>query len=90
MCGSEKWNFLIRKKEITLPATTAEIQNTIEGRIEAIIADGVKFEYYQDFERFFVNSQPQNTYSLFNDKILFPIFNSDKTLEIIKKASTNG
>ena len=83
VCGSEKWNFLIRKKEITLPAKTGEIQNTIDGRIEAIIADGVKFEYYQDFERFFVNSQPQNTYSLFNDKILFPIFNADKTLEII-------
>ena len=83
VCGSEKWNFLIRKKEITLPAKTGEIQNTIDGRIEAIITDGVKFEYYQDFERFFVNSQPQNTYSLFNDKILFPIFNTDKTLEII-------
>lgn len=83
VCGSDKWNFLIRKKEITLPANTGEIQNTIDGRIEAIIADGVKFEYYQDFERFFVNSQPQNTYSLFNDKILFPIFNKDKTLEVI-------
>ena len=83
VCGFDKWDFLIRKKEIILPAKTGEIQNTIDGRIETIIADGVKFEYYQDFERFFVNSQPQNTYSLFSDKILFPIFNKDKTLEVI-------
>ncbi len=83
VCGFDRWNFLIRKKEVTLPANSGEIENTIDGRIEAVIADGVKFEYYQDFEAFFINSQPQNTYSLFNDKILFPVFNKDKTLEIL-------
>ena len=83
VCGSDRWNFLIRKKTITLPAKTGEIDNTVEGRIEAVIADGVKFDYYQDFETFFVNAQPQNTYSLFNDKILFPVFNKDKTIEIL-------
>lgn len=83
VCGSEKWDFLLRKKDIILPAGFGEIENTIDGRIEAVIADGNKFEYYQDFEEFFVNAQPQNTYSLFNDKILFPVFNKDKTLEII-------
>lgn len=83
VCGSDRWNFLIRKQTITLPVQTGEIDNTVEGRIEAVIADGVKFEYYQDFETFFVNAQPQNTYSLFNDKILFPVFNKDKTIEIL-------
>ena len=83
VCGSDRWNFLIRKQTITLPVQTGEIDNTVEGRIEAVIADGVKFDYYQDFETFFVNAQPQNTYSLFNDKILFPVFNKDKTIEIL-------
>ena len=69
--------------QLDLPKNTCEIENSIEGRIEALMIDGVKFDYYEDFETFFVNSQPQNTYSLFNDKILFPIFNTDKTLEII-------
>ncbi len=83
VCGSEKWDFLLRKKDIILPAGFGEIENTIDGRIEAVIADGNKFEYYQDFEEFFVNAQPQNTYSLFNDKILLPIFNKDKNIEIL-------
>ena len=83
VCGFDRWNFLIRKQTITLPVQTGEIDNTVEGRIEAVIADGVKFDYYQDFETFFVNAQPQNTYSLFNDKILFPVFNKDKTIEIL-------
>ena len=83
VCGSDRWNFLIRRKTLTIPANTGEIDNTIDGRIETVVVDGAKFEYYADFETFFVNSQPQNTYSLFNDKILFPVFNKDKTLEIL-------
>ncbi len=83
ICGFDKWNFLIRKKQLLLPANTGEIDNNIDGRIEGLIIDGVKLEYYEDFERFFINSQPQNTYSLFNDKILFPLFNKDKTVEVL-------
>ena len=83
ICGFDKWNFLQRKSEMILPKNTGEIENNIDGRIEAIIIDGVKFEYYEDFEKFFINSQPQNTYSLFNDKILFPIFDKDKTVEVL-------
>ena len=58
------------------------MENSIDGRIKTIIIDGLKFEYFKDFEKFFTNSQPQNTYSLFNDKILLPIFNQDKNVEI--------
>ena len=83
ICGSDRWNFLLRKKQLVLPKNTGEIENSVDGRIEALIIDGVKFDYYEEFETFFVNSQPQNTYSLFDDKILFPIFNQDKDIEIL-------
>ena len=83
ICNSDRWNFLQRKAELTLPKNTCELENTVEGRIEALIIDGMKFDYYDDFEKFFVNSQPQNTYSLYNDKILLPLFNKDKKIEIL-------
>ena len=83
ICNSERWNFLQRKSQLTLPKNSGEIENTIDGRIECIIIDGQRYEYCADFELFFVNSQPQYTYGLFNDKILFPIFNQDKTVEVI-------
>lgn len=83
ICTSDRWNFLQRKVQITLPANTGEIENTIPGRIEAVIIDDTKYDYYDDFEKFFVNSQPSGTYSLYNDKILFPIFNQNKTVEIL-------
>ncbi len=83
VCCFENWNFLLRKKTLVLPKNTGELENTVDGRIETLMIDGVKFDYYEDFEKFFINSQPQNTYSLFNDKILFPIFNQDKNIEIL-------
>ncbi len=83
ICGSDRWNFLLRRKTEILPKNTGEIQNNVEGRIETVIVDGVKFDFYEDFEKFFVDSQTQNTYSVFNDKILFPIFDKDKTVEIV-------
>lgn len=83
ICGFEKWDFLLRKKSILLPKNTGEIENSVEGRIETLMIDGVKFDYYEDFETFFINSQPQNTYSLFNDKILLPIFNQNKNIDIL-------
>ncbi len=83
VCNSDRWNFLQRKKQLVLPKNTCEIENTIDGRIETLIIDGVKFNYCEDFEEFFVNSQPQNTYSLYNDKILLPMFNKEKNVEIL-------
>ena len=62
---------------------SGELENIIDGRIETVIIDGVKFDFYADFEKFFVNSQPQNTYSLFNDKILLPFYNQNKNVEIL-------
>lgn len=83
ICNSDRWNFLQRKKQLVLPKDTCEIENTIDGRIETLIIDGVKFDYCENFEEFFVNSQPQNTYSLYNDKILLPMFNKEKNVEIL-------
>ena len=48
-----------------------------------VIVDGQKFDYHQDFESFFVNSQPYNTYGFYDDKILFPVFNTAKTIDIL-------
>lgn len=83
ICTSDRWNFLQRKKQIVLPKNTSEIENTIDGRIESIIIDGQKYEFFEDYEKFFINSQPLNTYSLFNDKILFPMFNQEKNIEVL-------
>ena len=82
VCSSARWNFLQRKKTVILPQNTGELENTINGRIEMILVDGTKFEYFSDFEKFFTNSQPINTYSFYDDKILFPIFNQPKNVEI--------
>lgn len=83
ICKSDRWNFLQRKITINLPANTGEIENPINGKIETIIVNGQKFSYYQDFESFFTNSQPSNTYSFYNDKILFPIFQNEKNVDIL-------
>lgn len=83
VCGFDNWNFLLRKVQIDLPKNTGEITNTVPGRINSLFIDGVKYDYYSDFEKFMQNKQPSNTYTSFNDKILVPIFNQDKTIEIV-------
>lgn len=82
VCGSDRWSFLLRKQQLTIPANTGEVTNSIDGRIETVIVDGVKFDYYEDFEKFFTNAQPMHTYSLFNDKILFPVLIKRKLLKL--------
>lgn len=83
ICGYDNWHFLLREAEISLPKNTTEIENTINGRISSLIIDGIKYDYYEDFEKFFINSQPSNTYSIFNNKILLPEFDSDKAVKIL-------
>jgi len=83
VCSFDNWSFLLRKVQIDLPKNTGEIINSVPGRIHAIFIDGVKYEYYSDFEKFLLNNQPSNTYTSFNDKLLVPIFNQDKTIEVI-------
>lgn len=83
VCGFDNWNFLLRKIQLTLPANTGEITNTVPGRIHGVYIDGIKYNFYPDFEKFLLNKQPSNTYSVFNDKILFEIFSTEKTVEIV-------
>ena len=83
ICISDKWNFLLRKKNLVLKKHSSEIENTIDGRIETLLVDGVKYEYYENFEEFFINNQPSNTYSLFDNKILLPDFDKDKNVVVL-------
>ncbi len=90
VCRFDKWNFLLRKQTLTLPKNTGELDNTIPGRIALVLIDGVKHEYYENFEKFLMNSQPPCTYSAFNDKLLFPIFDEAKNIEIIYYTNNNA
>lgn len=83
ICGHDNWNFLLKKAEINLPKGESEIKNTVAGRIKLLVVDKVKFDYCEDYEKFFLNKQPSNTFSIFNDKILLPKFNEDKKIEVI-------
>lgn len=83
VCGFDNWSFLLRKTTISLPKNTGEIVNEICGRINSIFIDDVKYDYYSDFEKFLLNKQPSNTYTSFNDKLLFPMFSTDKTVEVV-------
>lgn len=83
VCNSDRWNFLQRKSTFILSKNTGEIENPIDGRIGSIIVGGVRLVYCEDFEKFFVNSQPQGTYSLYDNKILLPMFNTEKSVEVL-------
>lgn len=83
VCGFDNWSFLLRKTAVSLPPNTGEIINTIPGRINSIFIENTKYDYCKDFEKFMLNKQPSNTFSSFNNKLLFPLFNQEKTVEII-------
>lgn len=83
VCNFDRWNFLLRKETLTLPRNTGEIENTINGRIASLAVNGIKYEFFEDFEKFLMNTQPPCTYSVFNDKLLFPVFDKEKTIDIV-------
>lgn len=83
ICGFDNWNFLLRRLQLELPARTSEVFNSISGRIHSLYIDGQKYEFFNDFEKFMLNKQPAKSFTVFNDKILLPLFDADKTLEII-------
>lgn len=90
ICLSEKWNFLLRTTTLSLPKNTGQIKNTVQGKIATVMIDGKIFKYYDNFEKFFTNSQPQGTYTSFNDMLLFQIFNKNKEIEIIYYTSNSA
>ncbi len=83
VCGFDKWNFLLKKTTLTLPKNKGEIENTIPGKIAAIYIGGQKYRFFEDFEKFLTNDQPMYTYSILNDKLLFPIFGEEKNIDVI-------
>lgn len=83
VCGFDNWNFLLRKVQVDLPKNSGEILNTVSGRIHSLYIDNIKYEYFADFEKFLLNKQPSNSYTVFNDKILLPLFEQDKAIEIV-------
>jgi len=83
VCSFDNWNFLLRKLEIELPKNSGEILNTISGRIHSLYIDKKKYEFFNNFEKFILNKQPSNTFTVFNDKILLPLFDTNKTIEIV-------
>ena len=83
ICSSQRWGFLQRKTEFILQKNIGEVENLIDGRIEAIIADGKILQYFPDFEKFFTNSEPSDTYSFYDDKILFSESKKDRNIEIL-------
>src|SRR5574344_1787045 len=83
ICNVERWNFLLRKTTLTLPANTTEIANTIPGRIWYLIIDGQKYKYSDDIEPFLTENANSNTFSIIDDKLLFPNFNEEKTINIV-------
>lgn len=90
ICRFDKWNFLLRRTTLTLPKNTGEILNTVNGRFATVLVDGVKYNFFEDFEKFLLNNQPPMTYSILNDKLLFPIFDKDKTIEIVYYTSNTA
>ncbi len=83
VCTSMNWNFLLRQKELSLPAETRQVQNNIYGRILAVYIDGIKYNFCEDFQVFLTCSNKAKVFSVFNDKLLFPEFEDDKLINII-------
>ena len=90
VCRMGKWNFLLKKHVFKLPKNMNEIENPILGRITLLLVDGVKYEYCSDFKMFLAGHSPMNTYSQFNDKLLFQKFNEEKTIEAVYYANSNA
>ncbi len=83
ICTSENWNFLLRQKELSLPANSGEVQNTICGKILAVYIDDSEYRFIDDFKKLVLQKEKSKVYSIFNDKLLFPKFEEDKKVEVI-------
>lgn len=83
ICNIVNWNFLLRKAQITIPANAIEIDNTINGRILYIIIDNKKYKYSDEIDLFLTSRAHANTYSICNDKLLFPKSEKARSASVI-------
>lgn len=87
ICHIEPWNFMLKKTKLNLPANSIEIKNTVDGRILHLFIDGKKYEFSENFEPFLTNNPPSSRYSICGDKLLFPNFDSEKTIDVVYYAN---
>lgn len=73
----------MRRTQLTLPAKTSEINNTVSGRILYLLIDGQKFKYVEDIEPFLTSKAKSGTFSVCADKLLLPKFDTEKTIDIV-------
>ncbi|MBR1908472.1 hypothetical protein IJ818_06015 [bacterium] len=83
ICACDDWNFLLRKTTLTLPSGVCEMKNSINGRIKTLSIDNSKYNFSEDYEQFLFNRTKDKTYSILNDMLLLPAFNTEKTLNIV-------
>lgn len=83
VCNFNNWNFLLRKLQLELPKNTGETANTINGKIHSVYVDNVKYQFVDDFGSFMLKKSPSNSFTVFNDKLLFPLFDETKTVDVI-------
>lgn len=83
ICAIEGWNYLLRKTKLSLPAGNTELKNTVPGRIWYLLIDGQKYKYCENVEPFLTGKTKIATFSVCADKLLFPKFNKDKSIDIV-------
>lgn len=83
ICATEFWNFLLRRTQVNFNANSTEIQNPINGRILYLFIDGKRYEFDENIAYFLSGNPKFQTYSIFDNKLLFPKFDKDKKLDII-------
>lgn len=89
VCSQDNWNFKLRKTSFTLPANTTEAENRIPGRIASLVIDGVVYKYFDKPDVFINGKAPAETYGRFNENLLLPEFDSDKTVNVVYYTSNS-
>ncbi len=85
VCQYTKWNFLLRKVSLVLPAGMNEIENSVNGRISQLLVDSHEFQYFESASDI-INGKHKgkNLYSSYDGKIIFSkTFDENKTVDII-------
>ena len=83
ICSANNWNFLLRKTDVTIPANTVEIDNSINGRILYLLVDGEKYRYIDDIELFLTGKANENLYSACADKLLFSKVSNQRNAQVV-------
>lgn len=90
ICNAENWSFLLRRTKFTLNANTTEVENPVKGRILYLFIDNKRHDFCDDVEAFVAADGKAGMYSFFGDKLLFPKFKQDKTVDVIYYTSNSA